>query len=85
MMELLCFGVLDVHEKYATMVYSEDTTTILNMDDDDGDDKMVILSGREVQKYFDGGLDPLRKPLKKSKPGLVGACADQFKKLFGLR
>jgi hypothetical protein len=62
------------------MVYGDDTTTFPHLDNDD--DKMIFLSGRDVQKYFDGGEKPLRKPLNKKKPKSTEAIVRGFKNLF---
>lgn len=64
------------------MVYGDDTTTFPHSDNDE--DKMIILSGRDVQKYFNTDDKPLRKPLnkKKSNPAeaIFRSCRNLFKR-----
>ena len=62
------------------MDYTEDTTTFPDIENDE--DKMVILSGSDVQKYFDVGQQPLRRPLKKIKPSSKEAIIRSIKTLF---
>ena len=62
------------------MVYGDDTTTFPHVDSDE--DKMMFLSGRDVQKYFDGGEKPLQKPLSRKKPKPTEVIVRGLKKLF---
>ena len=62
------------------MVYGDDTTTFPHLDNDE--DKMMFLSSRDVQKYFDGGEKPLRKPLSKKKPKVTEVIVRSFGNLF---
>ena len=62
------------------MVYGDDTTTFPHSDNDE--DKMMFLSGRDVQKYFYGGEKPLQKPLNKKKSNPTEAIVRGFKDLF---
>ena len=62
------------------MDYSDDTTTVPHLDNDE--DKMMFLSGRDVQKYFDADSKPLRKPLNMKKPDSTNAIVRRFKNVF---
>jgi len=62
------------------MVYGDDTTTFPHLDDDE--DKMIFLSGKDVQRYFDGGEKPMQKPLSRKKPNPLVALVRGFKGLF---
>ncbi len=62
------------------MVYGDDTTTFPHLDNDE--DKMIFLSGKDVQRYFDGGEKPLRKPLSQKKLKPTEVIVRGFMKLF---
>jgi len=62
------------------MAYGDDTTTFPHLDNED--DKMMFLSSREVQKYFDSGDKPLRKLLSNRKPKLIEAIIRGFRNLL---
>ena len=62
------------------MVYSDDTTTFPRFDNDE--DKMMILSGKEVQKYFEGGEKTVQKLLGKKKPRPMEMIFRGFRRLM---
>ena len=65
------------------MVYGDDTTTFPNPDNDE--DKMMFLTGRDVQKYFEGDEKPLRKPLSRKKIKPKDVIFGSFRSLFKRR
>ena len=62
------------------MSFNDDATTFPHTENDEN--KMVILSGRDRQKYFDVGQQPLRRPLQKSKFTSKEAFVRGIKTLF---